>query len=132
MTGAGWGDDYDQYERARRASSTRRDSQRAADELAAMTGMRVNLTTPGEWLAYLRGVKLEQTTRLIAYALASYAGWETGADIRPGRARLARENGVTDRTVTTHVGKLCRLGLLLLVKTARAPAGLDGQACISW
>lgn len=67
---------------------------------------------PNEWLELISWLPLASTTKLVAYAIARYANYETGEDVRPGLCRLAHATGLSERAAGTHVTKLRDLGLL--------------------
>lgn len=63
------------------------------------------------WLEAIVSSDLSPTTRLVAHTLARH-GKANGDDIFPGTRRMARESGLTERTVCTHLDKLVRRGFL--------------------
>lgn len=56
-----------------------------------------------------------KTTGRLVRALASYADWTTGADIRPGWKRLIADVGCSRRSIAYHLGFLREMGVLVRV-----------------
>lgn len=65
-----------------------------------------------EWTRVLRRVDLPATTKLVGAFAAYYATPRTGANVRPGRDRLARETGLSVKAVGTHLANLENVGML--------------------
>ena len=65
-----------------------------------------------EWTKIVRRTKLPTATKAVALILGTYADTKTGYKVRPGQARIAREAGMTDRSVRTHLRELERVGLI--------------------
>lgn len=76
---------------------------------------------PADWQRYVRNLDLPPTTKLVAYALSTYAdlvakgGGKAGENAYPSQTRLAVECGLTPRTVRRHLAEL--RGLFLLERT---------------
>jgi hypothetical protein len=56
-----------------------------------------------------------KTTGKLIKALASYADWTSGGDIRPGWKRLMRDVGCSRRSIAYHLGFLREMGALVRV-----------------
>ncbi len=67
--------------------------------------------TKFEWERLILLVDIPPMTKLIGLALAVYARRD-GGNIHPGQARLAKETGLTDRSVRSHLERLRELGLI--------------------
>lgn len=66
-----------------------------------------------------------KTTAPLARALASYADWTTGADIRPTWKRLAADIGCSRRSIAYHLKWLQEMGVLELLESGtRLPGGM--------
>ncbi|WP_337456598.1 helix-turn-helix domain-containing protein [Prescottella sp. D32] len=75
-----------------------------------------------EWERIVRRVHMVQSTKLLAFVLATYADMN-GSRVRPGVGRLSRVAGVTDRTVKRALATLRELGLIERVKQGNRWAG---------
>jgi hypothetical protein len=69
--------------------------------------------TPNEWLPIWDRVITTTPTKAVGYAVARFAGWTDGANIRPGNAILARMCGCSDKSVRVALGQMREWGLLL-------------------
>lgn len=66
-----------------------------------------------QWIKVLRALPLPATTKLLGYALATNADFETGRDAFPGIDLLMVQTGVKSKqTVVTHLEKLRDDGLV--------------------
>ena len=68
---------------------------------------------PNEWLPVWDRVITTTPTKAVGYAVARFAGWTDGANIRPGNAILARMCGCSDKTVRVALAQMREWGLLL-------------------
>lgn len=67
------------------------------------------------WARTIRRLNLHRSTKAVAQALGLHTTRDTGRDAHPGRERLAQETGMSKRSITTHLGILERLGLVVCV-----------------
>jgi len=77
------------------------------------------------WLDAIRSGDLSRTTRLVAHSLVRH-GKVNGNDIFPGTRLLAREAGLSERTVCTHLNILVRRGFLGRIPRHGNTAGARG------
>lgn len=65
-----------------------------------------------EWNKVVRRCNLPTATKAVGFLMAQYATPKTGADIKVGQARIARESGMSKRNVQRHTAALEKSGLL--------------------
>lgn len=70
-----------------------------------------------DWERVIRRANLPTTTKLVALLMATYAD-EDGTSIHPGEELLSRVVGINTRNTRTHVTKLRKVHLLMLVSRA--------------
>lgn len=68
--------------------------------------------TPNEWLPVWDRVITSTPTKAVGYAVARFAGWTDGANVRPGNPILARMCGCSDKSVRVALGQMREWGLL--------------------
>lgn len=90
--------------------STGTPSARLAEIPAPPDGFRA--VKPNEWLPVWDRVIATTPTKAVGYAVARFAGWADGAEIRPGNIILARICGCSDKSVRTGLGTMREWGLL--------------------
>lgn len=71
----------------------------------------------------------QQSTKLIALLLATYAS-EDGSSVRPGRERLSVVAGLSTKHVSTQLGKLEDLGLVLKLRNGSSYGRRGGLASV--
>lgn len=71
---------------------------------------------------------IKPTTKYVGWVLARYSTADTGAQIHPGRERLAAVIGKSVRTIDGALDELCDVGLLQLVRKGGRGAGGRGFA----
>ncbi|MFL1430230.1 MULTISPECIES: hypothetical protein [unclassified Nocardiopsis] len=64
------------------------------------------------WHSFCRSLLVESSVKLVARTLSDYADFKTGANCRPGNARLARDTGYNKRTVLTAMATLRGIGVI--------------------
>lgn len=88
--------------------------------------MSDELHTPGYWMTVLRRIRFADARdgvsgamiKAVATALAGYADFEDGTNIRPGTARLAVDCEIDYRTAKRCIAVLREIGLIKLVRKA--------------
>jgi hypothetical protein len=75
----------------------------------------VSLAPLFTWRTAISTSDLEPTTRHVALALSLYMN-ERGGSAFPGAARLAKDTGLSERTVRDHLGLLVRRGWLEILR----------------
>lgn len=68
--------------------------------------------TPNEWLPVWDRIITTTPTKAVGYAIARFAGWTDGANVRPGNPILARMCGCSDKSVRVALGQMREWGLL--------------------
>jgi hypothetical protein len=85
-----------------------------------------------EWIKVFRGLPLDATTKVVGYALALNADYDTGQNARPGIRLLMQETGLqSDKSVRNALAKLERLGLTER-RFKGSSAGRRGLADMYW
>lgn len=75
--------------------------------------MKLYPVIPKEWIdERIRWLPLPATTKLVAYAMATFATYDTGEDVRPGERLLAQATGLSTRAVREHINVLLTEGLI--------------------
>jgi hypothetical protein len=67
---------------------------------------------PNEWLPIWDRVITTTPTKAVGYAVARFAGWDNGGNIRPGNAILGRMCSCSDKSVRVALGQMREWGLL--------------------
>jgi hypothetical protein len=77
-----------------------------------VTARQLVAQPPKDWVPLIRWLPLASTTKAVAYALATFADYGTGENVRPGERLLAQATGLSTRAVREHVNVLLEEGLL--------------------
>jgi len=85
-----------------------------------------------EWIKVFQSLPLDSTIKLVGFALALNADFETGQNAHPGVARLMMQTGLrSDKTVRNALDKLQRTGLVER-RFKGSSAGRKGLADMYW
>jgi hypothetical protein len=72
------------------------------------------------WHTLVRSLLVETSVKAVALVAAHYANFDNGESCHPGTARVARETGLSERSVRTAFGVLRGLGMAVRVEHAVA------------
>lgn len=81
--------------------------------------------TVRQWTDLVRRCRLGRTVKAAAFALGTYADFDTGRRVRPGIARLAVDAELHYSTAKAAVARLREVGLITLVRRGRARGHAD-------